>query len=99
MHLVTSVGLRVVDFWRHGPGYLNCAFVNMNLDAQGMLGLDAARVQLLFSFTFCGKFYPYTLVHWFSKVGDSPDEDTGMWTVHHNLDADGSPATAILQTP
>ena len=68
----------------------------MNPDGQDMLGLDVAHVWLLSSFTFCNKFYPCTLVHWFSKVGDSPDEDTGMWAIHCDLDADESPATAIL---
>lgn len=42
---------------------------------------DVARVRLFFSFRFCGKFYPCALVHWYSRIGDSPDEDTGMWRV------------------
>lgn len=25
--------------------------------------------------------YPCALVHWFSTVGDSPDDETGMWMV------------------
>lgn len=31
-----------------------------------------------FSFSDDGVEYPYALVHWFSRVGDSPDEHTGM---------------------
>ncbi|KAH9014265.1 hypothetical protein EDB85DRAFT_1876506, partial [Lactarius pseudohatsudake] len=44
-------------------------------------GLDVARVRLFFSFTHEGVEYPCALVHWFSCVGDSPDERTGMWVV------------------
>ncbi|KAI0279322.1 hypothetical protein BGY98DRAFT_460372 [Russula aff. rugulosa BPL654] len=31
-----------------------------------------------FSFSDDGVDYPYALVHWFSHVGDSPDEHTGI---------------------
>jgi len=26
-------------------------------------------------------YFPCALIHWFSVVGDTPDEDTGMWVV------------------
>jgi hypothetical protein len=71
-------------------------FVNTDSDTVGMRGLDVAHVQLFFSFRFCGKFYPCALVHWYSHIGDSPDEDTGMWRVHQDHNEDGSPSTAVL---
>ena len=53
---------------------------------EGMQGLDVARVQLLFSFSHEGVEYSCVLVHWFSRVGDSPNDHTGMWVVQTNDD-------------
>ncbi|KAI0270957.1 hypothetical protein BGY98DRAFT_223879 [Russula aff. rugulosa BPL654] len=52
-------------------------FVNTDSSADGMRGVDVACVRLFFfSFSDDGVEYPYALVHWFSRVGDSPDEHT-----------------------
>lgn len=88
--------IRAVPSWRHGPGRYDCIFVNTDSDAEGMRGLDVARVRLFFSFRFRGKFYPCALVHWYSRIGDSPDEDTGMWRVCRDHNADRSPSAAVL---
>ena len=40
--------------------------------------------------------YPYALIHWFSHVGNKPDEDTGMWLVQPDSNADGSPAMSVI---
>jgi len=34
-----------------------------------------------FAFKHMGITYPCALIHWFSMVGDSPDDETGMWMV------------------
>ncbi|KAH9988333.1 hypothetical protein BJV77DRAFT_1061430 [Russula vinacea] len=60
----------------------DCVLVETDPDAPGMLGLDVARVRLFFSFSYRGKFYPY--------------EDTGMWIVERELNADGSRRAAVL---
>ena len=39
-----------------------------------------------FSFSHDGVEYPCALVRWFSHVGDSPDEPTGMWIVQPDGD-------------
>ena len=85
-----------VPSWRRGPGHYDCVFVNTDSDAEGMCGLDVGRVRLFLSFRFRGKFYPYTLVHWYSRIGDNIDGDTGMWMVHQDHNAEGSPSATIL---
>jgi hypothetical protein len=40
--------------------------------------------------------YPCALVRWLSRVGDGPDEDTGMWVVQPDLDADGSSIITVI---
>ena len=45
----------------------------------GMRGLRVVRVKLFFSFLFDGVEYPCTLVEWFSRIGNRPDPDTGLW--------------------
>lgn len=88
--------IRAVPSWRQGQARHDCVFVETNHAADGMRGLDVARVCLFFSFTFHGRFYPCALVHWYCRVGDSPDEDTGMWIVEAEKDAGGAPRVAVL---
>lgn len=85
--------IRAVKSWRHGPGRYDTVFVNTDSSADGMRGLDVARVRLFFSFSHDGVKYPCALVHWFSRVGDSPDDLTGMWVVYP--DDDESPPSVI----
>jgi hypothetical protein len=46
-----------------------------------------------FYFSHSGVEYPCVLVHWFSHVGDLPDDHTGMWAMMWVVqpDDDGSP--------
>ena len=60
-----------------------------------MRGLDIVHIQVLFSFEFRGKRYPCALVHWFSRIGDATDEDTGMWIVQPELD-DDQPVVSVI---
>jgi hypothetical protein len=78
--------IHAVKSWRNGPGRYDTVFVNTGSSADGMRGLDVARVQLFFSFSYFGDKYRCALVHWFSRVGDSPNEHTGMWVVQPDDD-------------
>jgi len=88
--------IHAVDTWRHGPGRYDCIFVTTDSAAEGMRGLDIARVKLLFSFKHEGSTYPCALVHWYSRVGDSPDEVTGMWIVEPDYCEDGAPFATVI---
>jgi hypothetical protein len=57
----------------------------------GPHGLSVAQLRLLFSFTIGGTHREVALVEWFSYIGNSPDEDTGMWMVEREKKDDGSP--------
>lgn len=85
--------IRALKSWRNGAGRYDTIFVNTDSSADGMRGLDVARVRLFFSFSHNGVEYPCALVRWFSRVGDSPDDHTGMWVVQP--DDDGSPPSII----
>jgi hypothetical protein len=61
-----------------------------------MRGLEVARVRLFFSFMFREEVYPCALVHWFGRIGDEPDEDTGMWMVQPELDITGRPLLSVI---
>lgn len=61
-----------------------------------MHGLDVTHVRLFFSFKTGGKVYPCALIHWYLRVGDKPDKETGMWKVQPDFDADSSPLLAII---
>lgn len=89
--------IRAVPSWRHGPARYDCVFIETDPTADGMAGLDIARARLFFSFTFRGTLYPCALVEWFSRVGDEPDEDTGMWMVEpdDSPDQDGAPSRHV----
>ena len=51
---------------------------------------------LFFSFSHDGVNYPSALVHWFSCVGDLPDEHMGMWVVELDVLDDGGPFMFII---
>ena len=61
-----------------------------------MHGFDIAHVRLLFSFKYEDTTYPCALVHWFSRVDDSPDEDTGMWIVKPDVADDGTHSASVI---
>ncbi|KAG1884309.1 hypothetical protein F4604DRAFT_1574745 [Suillus subluteus] len=73
-----------------------CVFVNTDAGVEGMGGMDIAHVICFFSFTFKAVLYPCTVVHWFNKVNDGPDEDTGMWIVQPSYDIAHSPSIGII---
>ena len=78
--------IHVVKSWQNGLGCYDTIFVNTDLSMEGMQSLDVARIQLLFLFSHEGIEYSCVLVHWFSCVGNSPDDHTGMWVVQTNND-------------
>ena len=88
--------IRAAPTWRKGPARYDCIFVNTNSNEDGMRGLDVARVRLFFSFRYYGITYPCALIHWFSRVGDAPDEGTGMWVVEPDFNDDRSPVISII---
>ncbi|KAI6010048.1 hypothetical protein BKA83DRAFT_4467659 [Pisolithus microcarpus] len=73
--------IRAAPMWRQeGPRY-DCAFVIMDPELEGMHGMDVARILCFFSFKAGGIFYPCAIVRWFDRLGEAPDELTGMWMV------------------
>ncbi|KAI0744317.1 hypothetical protein C8Q80DRAFT_1220924 [Daedaleopsis nitida] len=73
--------IRATPKWRHGAARYDCVLINKSNNAPSLLGLDVARVRLLFSFHYHGVAYPCAAVHWFWRTDDEPDKDTGMWVV------------------
>ena len=88
--------LHAVPSWRKKYPRYDCAFLNSDPDTAGMRGMDVVRVQMFFSFVFNDKTYPCALVHWYSKLGDAPDEDVGMWVVQPEVHSDGSPEISVI---
>ena len=88
--------IRAVPSWGNGPARYDCVFVSTDSVAEGFRGLDVARVRLFFAIKFRDKTYPCALIHWMIRVGDEPDEDTGMWMVRPDSNADGSPHIAVV---
>jgi hypothetical protein len=79
-----------------GDSRYDCVFVETDSMAPGMRGLDIARVFQFFSFNYRDVFYPCALIRWYSRVGDGPDEDTGMWIVEPQFSPDGSPYHSVI---
>jgi hypothetical protein len=88
--------IRAVQSWKNGPPRYDCIFVDTKSAAEGMRGLDVGRVRLFFSFEFRGETYPCALIQWFLRIGDNPDEDTGMWIVKPEVDEFGSPIRHVI---
>ena len=90
--------IRAVKSWRNGPGRYDTIFINTDpsVEGPGMQGLDIARVRLFFSFSYDGIEYPCAFVHWFSRVGDSPSNNTGMWVVEPEVLNNGETLNSII---
>ena len=73
--------IRATPQWRSGPPRYDCVFLNKDDRAQGLLGLNIARVRLFFSFKYEGETHACAAVHWYERIYDEPDIDTGMWIV------------------
>ncbi|KAG1785541.1 uncharacterized protein HD556DRAFT_1249676 [Suillus plorans] len=73
--------IRVSPRWRNEYARKDCVFVITDPNVPGMRGMDIAQVLTFFSFRLRGVRYPCAVVRWFNRIGDTPDEDTGMWMV------------------
>ncbi|KAG0699194.1 hypothetical protein DFH29DRAFT_983604 [Suillus ampliporus] len=73
--------INILCTWRGGHTCKDCVFVITDPHAPGMQGMDIARVLTFFSFRLRGGYYPCAVVRWFNRVGEGPDDDTGMWMV------------------
>jgi hypothetical protein len=71
--------IRAVSSWYKKPRH-DCVLIGTS-DEPGFAGYDVARIFLFFSFKYLETAYQCALVHWFSKTGDAPCADTGMWIV------------------
>jgi len=79
--------IRSCPMWRDGNPRLDCVFVVTDPQMQGMRGLDIARVLCFFSFKYLGTEHQCAVVHWFDRIGNGPDEATGMWIVRPGYQA------------
>ncbi|KAI0327003.1 hypothetical protein GY45DRAFT_1348002 [Cubamyces sp. BRFM 1775] len=77
--------IRATPSWRKKHPRYDCVFINRDSELPGLLGMDVGRVKAFLSFQYGGKKYECALVHWYKRVGSSPDEDTGMWQVKPSL--------------
>ncbi|EIW78271.1 hypothetical protein CONPUDRAFT_38191, partial [Coniophora puteana RWD-64-598 SS2] len=82
--------------WRGEAARHDCVFVSTNKEIKGMLGMEVARALAFFSFDYNRKTYSCALVHWFSRVRDTRDENTGMYAVCPDVHDDGQPKLAVI---
>ena len=82
--------MRATPSWRKSSPRYDTILVRTGL-APGPHGLSVARLCLLFSFKMNGVRHEVALVEWFSYIGESPDDDTGMWVVEREMRDDDSP--------
>jgi len=87
--------IRATPSWMNGSPRYDCIFISTNPDMEGMRGLDVARVLAFFSFFFQGEEYQCALIHWFSCIDSEANQDTGMWLVEPEFNAD-EPHIAIV---
>ncbi|KAG2028673.1 hypothetical protein BDR03DRAFT_882936, partial [Suillus americanus] len=99
---LSGIGGMRVEYIRSCPSWQNehsrhdCVFVNTDSSLPGMQGLEVARIRAFFSFQYQGGVYSCAVIHWFDKVSDTADEDTGMWIVCPGYSANNSPEHAII---
>ncbi|KAG2123012.1 hypothetical protein BD769DRAFT_1629093 [Suillus cothurnatus] len=88
--------IRACPMWQNEAPCYDCVFVNIGSEDVGIRGLEVARIHAFFSFNYGGTLYPCVIVQWFDIIGDSPDEDTGMWMVHPACGTNNAPVYNII---
>lgn len=83
------------NWWNDGPRY-DCVFVVTDPDTEGLRGLDVAWVLVFFSFKFQGEQFSCTIIWWFDRVGNAPNDDTGMWIIKPSSNASRQPKIAVI---
>ena len=96
LHGMRQEFIRSTPLWRNEASRHDCAFVNANPETDPMNGLDVVRILAFFSFHFRGSYYPCAVVNWFARIGDKPDEDTGMWMVRPQFNQRNQPDVTII---
>jgi hypothetical protein len=81
--------------WRGEYARYDTMFVETNAELYGMPGMAIGRARLFFSFKFRGKVHSCALIHWLVPFGE-PDEDTGMWVVRPEYQANGRRTLSII---
>ena len=82
--------LRATLSWRNSLPCHDMVLVKTGL-VPGPHGLSVAWLHLLFSFTKSNTCHNVALIQWYSYLGDSPDEDTGMWAIKKERESNGLP--------
>ncbi|OSD07797.1 hypothetical protein PYCCODRAFT_1357962 [Trametes coccinea BRFM310] len=88
--------IRAAPEWRKRSSRFDCVFVNRSNDLPGLLGMDVARVRLFFAFRYQSCRYECALVHWFKRIADVVDEDTGMWLVEPSFVNRRTPLLSVI---
>jgi hypothetical protein len=88
--------IRATSSWRQSQPRYDCVLVNSDPEQQGFRGLDVAQVRLFFSFEFRRITYRCALTHWFCRIGNGPDEDTGMWMVEPEVGNNGERLCSVI---
>lgn len=88
--------IRATKSWQKGLPRYDCVFVETDASKDGMRGLHVARVKLFFSFWRDDVYYPCAFVDWFTRIGEEPDELTGMWVVEPELNSTGQRESSVI---
>jgi hypothetical protein len=88
--------IRATPSWREEAARYDCVFVNSDHELEGMRGLEIARILAFFSVVHDDQEYGCALIHWFSRVGTGPDENTGLWIVEPEFEDEGKPHLDII---
>ncbi|KAG1846538.1 hypothetical protein F4604DRAFT_1884154 [Suillus subluteus] len=88
--------IRACPMWQNEAPCYDCVFVNIGSEDVGIRGLEVARIRTFFLFNYGGITYLCAVVRWFNIIGDSPNEDTGMWMVRPACGTNNAPIYNII---
>ncbi|KAH7906435.1 hypothetical protein BJ138DRAFT_1071737 [Hygrophoropsis aurantiaca] len=82
--------------WRGEYARYDTVFIEIDAELPGMQGMVIGRVYLFFSFKFADETFPCALIHWYVPVSDHPDEDSGLWIVRPEYEANRCRSMAVV---
>ena len=71
--------------WQRGPPRYDPVLINTDDEKEGLYGMEVAHVQLFFSFTYNDHTYPCAYIDWYTREGEGPDADMGLWIVSKDV--------------
>lgn len=92
---ITKERIRATSSWRNeGPRY-DCIYITTSSELEEH-NISIGRVYRFLAIHHDDMTYPCAVIRWYTRVGNCPDDKTGMWVVKPGTRRNGMPFMAVI---